>query len=69
MPKILYVSEDNGEFYLPEHVDVLPNTTPDVEGFWKIEVPDVITLTPTQLCGGYGAIAEILLRAKVGKKL
>lgn len=58
--KTLLQSQDSGALYLPEHVD-------SEEGYTKIEVPDVVTLTAEQLCGGYGNIVEILLHAKQAK--
>lgn len=66
MPKKLYVSHDNGEIYKPEHLD---NPDDPGEGFWPIEVPEIITLTANQICGGNGSIVEILVRANQAKKL
>jgi hypothetical protein len=64
--KTLYVSTDDGSLYKASHLDESDLNNENL--FWKIEVPDVITLTPEQLCGGYGQIVEILIKAGVAKK-
>ena len=58
---ILYVSDDDGTLY--DQVDDPANPV----GFWKIDVPGTITLTPKQLCVGCNSIAEMLIRAGQGK--
>lgn len=50
----LYQSQDDGQLY--QEVD-------EPERFNVIEVPEIVTLTAAELCGGYGNIVEILLRA------
>ena len=55
--KKLYVSTDSGTIYKGDEID------PNDDGYYAIEVPEVITLTPDEICGGYGQIVEILLRA------
>ena len=57
---ILYRSHDDGTFYRLEHID-------DTSRFLKVEVNDVITLTPNQLCGRDGDLLEILYAAKQAK--
>lgn len=70
MPKILYASDDNGELYLPEHVDITdPATEQTPDGFVKYEIEDKFTLRADQVTGGYGVIVELLLRAKVMKRV
>lgn len=53
---LLYRSKDDGTFYEGSEVD-----DPSF-GFTEIEVPEIITLTPTQICGSYGDLLEILLK-------
>jgi hypothetical protein len=59
---ILFVSEDDGALYTEGQVD-----GPD--GFWRLEVPNQIVLTPMDLTLGYGQTAEMLLKAGKATKV
>lgn len=56
---LVYKSEDDGAFYLPEWVDADPETG-KAEGYLRYKIPETVTLTAEQCCGHYGAIVELL---------
>lgn len=66
MSKILYVSDDNGQLYMPDAVDGATAEAGPVEGFWRIRVPEVIVLDAERLTAVDGSISEMLLASGVG---
>lgn len=64
---IVYCSEDDGTLYPESAVDFDP-TTKVAFNYVRYEISETITLTAKQICGGYGDIANILVREGILKK-
>jgi hypothetical protein len=58
----LYASQEDGQLYPESAVESPRNYT-------LIEVLDVVTLTPEQLCVGYGQILQILLQSGQAREI
>jgi hypothetical protein len=66
---IVYRSDDNGELYRETEVDDIDPVTKQAPNFTRYEVDDTFTLNAAQCLGRYGDLGEILLAAKVMRRV